>query len=219
MGILDGVMRVALATSVLAAALVAAAVIAVLERTQPTSATSTPPAQTGPDATWAAGARPAPDFALADQNGRPVSVARFRGRPVIVTFIDPVCRDLCPLEAHVLARAQAEVPPADRAAVLAVSVNRWENVRSILLADMRRWQVGPQWHWAIGAPAALARVWRAYQVTVFDQPKRVHGRIEHNVVHTEASFLIDRRGDVRALYVYPFAAKDVARTLRQVAAG
>lgn len=209
-------MRIVVASAVLAAALVAAAVVAVLERTQPSGASSTPPAQTGPGATWAAGARPAPDFALRDQDGRPVSVARFHGRPVIVTFIDPVCQDLCPLEAHVLARAQGLVPPADRAAVLAVSVNRWTNARATLLADMRRWRVGPEWHWAIGSAAALARVWRAYQVTVFDQPKRVHHRIEHNVVHTEASFIVDRRGDVRALYVYPFAAADVARTLRAV---
>ena len=206
------------AAAVLAAALVAAVVIAVLERTQPTGASSSPPAQTGPDETWAAGARPAPDFALTDQDGRPVSVARFRGRPVIVTFIDPVCRELCPLEAHVLARAQALVPQPDRAVVLAVSVNRWENARATLLADMRRWRVGPGWRWAIGPGAALARVWRAYRVTVFDQPRRVHGHIQHNVVHTEASFLVDRRGDVRALYVYPFAATDVARTLREVAA-
>lgn len=217
MGILEAVVRIVVVTAVLAAALVAATVVALLDRAQPTSATSSPAAQAGPDATWAPGARPAPDFALSDQNGIPVSVARFRGRPVIVTFIDPVCQDLCPLEAHVLSKAQAEVPTFDRAAVLAVSVNEWANARSTLLADMRRWQVGSEWHWAIGPAAALARVWRAYQVTVFDQPKRVHGRVEHNVVHTEASFLVDRRGDVRALYVYPFAARDVARTLRQVA--
>ncbi|MBV9367809.1 MAG: hypothetical protein JOY89_26505, partial [Solirubrobacterales bacterium] len=43
-----------------------------------------------PASTWGAGVRRAPNFFLRDQDGRPVSVAANRGRPVIVTFIDPL---------------------------------------------------------------------------------------------------------------------------------
>src|SRR6202012_5969118 len=53
---------------------------------------------TPPPFSWPAGRRAAPSFELRDQNGRPVSLAAYRGRPVIVTFVDPLCRNLCPLE-------------------------------------------------------------------------------------------------------------------------
>ena len=46
-------------------------------------------AQGGPGFTWAAGKKIAPGFSLRDQNGSPISLRRFRGRPVILTFIDP----------------------------------------------------------------------------------------------------------------------------------
>lgn len=44
-----------------------------------------------PQVTWAAGRRAAPAFTLRDQVGRRVSLTAYRGRPVIVTFIDPLC--------------------------------------------------------------------------------------------------------------------------------
>ena len=46
------------------------------------------------------GERPTPNFHLIDQKGHGVSPAAYRGRPVIVTFIDPLCRELCPLAAR-----------------------------------------------------------------------------------------------------------------------
>jgi cytochrome oxidase Cu insertion factor (SCO1/SenC/PrrC family) len=176
-----------------------------------------PSAPSGPAASWAAGARPAPDFALRDQAGAPVSLRRFRGRPVIVTFIDPLCRNLCPLEARVLARAEATVPPAARPAIVAVSVNQWGNARRYLVQDVAKWRLGNSWHWAVGSPASLANVWRDYRIGVADAPKRVSGVTVHQISHTEASYVLDAKGDERALFLYPFGAADLARTLRHVA--
>lgn len=170
-----------------------------------------------PDATWAAGAKPAPDFRLTDQTGQPVSLARFRGRPVILTFIDPLCRSLCPLEAKILERVEARFPAARRPEIVAVSVNQWGNARRNLLVDMRKWKLTRNWLWAVGPAVELRRVWAAYQIAVQDFPKTVTGITVHNIVHTEAAFLIDPRGDQRALYLYPFRAPDVARTVRQLA--
>src|SRR6185312_12471446 len=74
-----------------------------------------------PASTWGAGDRRAPDFLLRDQDGRPVSVAANRGHPVIVTFIDPLCRNFCPLEAQVLNQMERQIPAARRPVILAVS--------------------------------------------------------------------------------------------------
>jgi hypothetical protein len=51
---------------------------------------------------------------LRDQNSRPVSLAGYRGRPVTVTFIDPLCRNLCPLSASVWDRYEVGVSVAAR---------------------------------------------------------------------------------------------------------
>ena len=167
--------------------------------------------------TWAAGAKRAPDFSLVDQAGRPVSVARFRGRPVIVTFIDPLCQTLCPTEAKVLELVKKHVPASARPVVIAVSVNQWGDARRYLLQDAAKWNLDSDWHWAVGRVPALARVWHAYQIAVLDAPKTVAGVTVHDISHTEAAFLVDARGYQRAVFVYPFLATDVARTVQQLA--
>jgi protein SCO1 len=184
---------------------------------QPRAATSgSTPLLAGPDATWSAGVRRAPDFSLVDQHGERVSLARFRGRSAIVTFIDPLCRNLCPIEAKVIDAVEAHLPASARPVVLAVSVNQWGNKRSYLLDDVTKWKLTRDWHWAVGAPAALRKVWSAYRIGVQDAPKTIAGVTVHNISHTEAAYVVDPHGYERALYLYPFAASDVERTVRQL---
>lgn len=178
--------------------------------------TSTAAVLTPPPVSWPSGVRPAHDFALRDQDGRRVSISAYRGRPVIVTFVDPLCRNLCPLEAHVLNAAVGQVPSAKRPAILAVSVDVYANRRADLLQDVRKWSLVPQWHWAVGDRAALTAVWRHYQVGVSVVTKKIAGKTINYITHTEAAYLIDSSGHERALFVWPFYPQDVVRTLRQL---
>lgn len=41
----------------------------------------------------------APDFQLTDQNGSVVNLSDFRGKVVVLTFMDSKCQDTCPLTA------------------------------------------------------------------------------------------------------------------------
>src|ERR1700681_3175823 len=78
-------------------------VIFALNRSPDASAVSSVSSSLAPPyLAWPAGQHRASDFRLTDQSGRDVSVTAYRGRPVIVTFIDPLCRNFCPLEAQVL---------------------------------------------------------------------------------------------------------------------
>jgi len=194
------------------------AAIAVL-RSSSTPALSMSDAAAGPPVTWPVGKKPAPGFSLRSENGRPISLQQFRGRPVIVTFIDPLCRNFCPLEAKVLGRAVAQLPPAQRPAILAVSTNQWADVRKNLLLDRIKWSLPTDWHWAVGARAALARVWKAYAIGVSVATKTIAGIKVRRISHTEAAYLVDPKGYQRALYLYPFRASDVERTLRSLARG
>ena len=168
-----------------------------------------------PDATWADGRRPAPAFELRDQRGSPVSIRALRGKPAVVTFIDPVCRNLCPLEAAALGKVVRDLG-SNAPAVVAVSVNPWADTRANFRADADEWRLPPSWRWATGSPAALARVWRSYSIGVRVQTKHLAGVTVRNVIHTEGSYLIDARGFERALFLYPFRAADIERELEQL---
>lgn len=170
-----------------------------------------------PNASWAATSRRAPQFRLRDQRGAPVSLAALRGRPVVVTFIDPVCRNLCPLEAAALGKVVRDLG-ARAPAVVAVSVNPWADTRANFRADAHAWQLPSSWRWATGSPAALAKVWRSYGIAVEVQTKHLAGVTVRNVIHTEGSYLIDAQGFERALFLYPFRAADIERELERLEA-
>jgi cytochrome oxidase Cu insertion factor (SCO1/SenC/PrrC family) len=192
------------------------AAIAVL-RSSSAPAFSMSGAAAAPEVSWPMGKKLAPGFSLRNENGGPISLRQFRGRPVIVTFIDPLCRNLCPLEAKVLGHVVAQLPAAQRPVILAVSTNTWADARKNLLLDKSKWSLPSDWHWAVGASAALARVWKEYAIGVSVATKTIAGIKVRRITHTEAAYLVDPSGYQRALYLYPFRASDVERTLRSLA--
>jgi protein SCO1 len=169
-----------------------------------------------PPFTWRAGQRAAPNFVLRDQQGRRVSMAGFRGHPVILTFTDPLCRNLCPLEAHLLNHVVGQMPASQRPVILAVSVDPPADARRNLLTDERKWSLVPQWHWAVGPHAELAAVWKHYSIGVSVTTKRIARTTIRYIIHTEAAYVIDPTGHERALFLWPFYPQDVERTLSQL---
>ena len=169
-----------------------------------------------PAYSWGAGKRRAPDFSLRDEDGRPVSVAANRGHPVIVTFVDPLCRNFCPLEAHVLNQMELQIPAAHRPVIIAVSVDVYANARRYLRQDDREWRLVPEWRWAIGRPADLAAVWKDYSIDVKVTKSRINGTVIDGVDHTEAAYVLDATGHERALFAWPFNPQDLEQVLRQL---
>lgn len=174
---------------------------------------------TDPGTTFAAGTRKAPGFALRDQAGRTISLRSLRGRPVVIAFIDPVCRNLCPLEAKILNDVPSALPAASRPVIVAVSVNPWNQTASDLRQDAQKWHLTPAWRWALGGYTALSKVWRQYAIGVQVQTKTLAGITVHTVVHTEAAYVIDPSGYERALFLYPYRSEDVVNAVRGVTAG
>jgi cytochrome oxidase Cu insertion factor (SCO1/SenC/PrrC family) len=193
-----------------------AVVAAILYRTvgQSVPAPAVMPLSDGPAATWAPGAHRAPEFRLTDQNGDPVSLAALRGRPVLVTFIDPLCRNYCPIEAQRLNDVVRAFPQRSKPVIVAVSVNVYGNAHSVLMEDARKWKLVPEWRWAIGRLAALSRVWNAYHVEVLTQTKMLVGITVHTIAHTEGAYLIDAKGYQRALFLWPYGPAGVVQALR-----
>lgn len=205
--------RWALLAAVALAALAAVSLAFVLRGTSAPAASTQAPASSTAAATWAAGKQRAPEFNLRDEHGKPISLASLRGGTVLLTFIDPLCRDFCPIEAQRLSdvvRGTTGTKPT----IVAVSVNTAGNRADILRVDERKWNVAPQWRWAVGNEASLARVWHAYHIAVITTTKKIAGVRVRNVAHTEASYLIDGSGYERALFLWPYTSDAVTKALR-----
>jgi protein SCO1 len=157
-------------------------------------------------ATWTAGSRVAPAFALRDQHGRTVTLAHLRGRPIALTFLDSLCKQACPIEGQMLASAIRQVAPAARPRLVVVSVDpAGDTPRSIARAE-RKWTLPAGTIWLMGTHGELKEVWDAYQITV--EP------ISGDVVHSTAVYLLDKRGYERAGFLMPFVPGLVADDLR-----
>src|ERR1051326_5204384 len=167
----------------------------------------------GAATTWPAGRQKAPAFSLLDQNGKGVSLADYRGRPLIVTFLDPLCRNYCPVQAGRLNDVVRSLPAGSRPAIVAVSVNVFGNARRYLVQDIRKWRLGSEFRWGVGTPSQLGSVWKRYDIGVLDQAKKIAGVELNNIANTEAADVVAATGYERALYLWPFPAADVKATL------
>jgi protein SCO1/2 len=131
---------------------------------------------TAPASAFAGALRPpdarAPDFRLRDQDGKPVAMADYRGKTVVMTFIYSTCKDTCPGQVQsirgALDKLGRDVP------VLAVSVDprndTRENARKFLLAQ----HVTGRVRFVLGSERELAPVWRGYGIA----PQR--GDLDHS---------------------------------------
>ena len=129
-----------------------------------------------------------------------------------MTFFDSHCTQECPLEGRALAAAERSLPAAERPVLVAVSVNPAQDTPASDAAAAKAWglsAVAP-WHWLMGTPAELRRVWNEYHIYV---GKSVGG----DIPHTEALYLIDTHGDERSGYLYPFATRFVTHDLTALA--
>ena len=104
-----------------------------------------------------------------------------------------------------------DMPPATRPTLVIVSVNPAGDTPASIRHAMSQWELtgGWRWHWLRGSRAQLARVWSAYGIGV--DPGT------NDVTHGMALYLIDKRGDQRSGYLFPFLPNFVALDLRTLA--
>lgn len=110
--------------------------------------------------------KPAPNFTLTNQNGKTVSLDQYRGKVVILTFIDSRCTTVCPLTAVVLRNVRQDLGTY-RGDVQLVAVNA--NPVATSVTDVRHWSIQHhmlhQWQYLTGPGPLLKRVWRHYFVS------------------------------------------------------
>jgi protein SCO1/2 len=114
----------------------------------------------------------APDFRLRDQDGKPVSMAQYRGRTVVMTFIYSTCKDTCPGQVQsirgALDKLGRDVP------VLAVSVDPPNDTRASARRFLLEQHVTGRVRFVLGSERELAPVWKGYGIA----PQR--GSLDHS---------------------------------------
>ena len=124
----------------------------------------------------------APDFDLKDQDGNPISMRQFRGKPVIVTFLYTTCQDTCPLQAQTIRGALDQLGEDVPAIAIAVDPPRDTPARArAFLVEQRAFG---RIDFVLGTRAQLKPLWDGFYV----RPQSVSE--EHNSRFT----LVDKRG-------------------------
>jgi cytochrome oxidase Cu insertion factor (SCO1/SenC/PrrC family) len=138
----------------------------------------------------------APGFTLTDQRGRTLALDAFRGKVVVLQFVDPHCTDICPIVSAEYLRAYRELGPlAGQVVFAAVNVNQYHAKVGDVATYSREQQLAaiPGWHFFTGPARALQAVWRDYNITV-QAPNP-----DADIVHTSAVYFLDRQGRQRYL--------------------
>jgi protein SCO1/2 len=151
----------------------------------------------------------APELGLAGSDGRPLALARFRGRVVALAFGFTTCPDVCPVTLGTLAEARRKLG-ADAAGFQVVYVtvdperDDAERMRTYLASFDASFVGGT------GAPEELAAVRAAYGVLA----EKVVNPAGYGVVHSSSIYLIDRAGRLRALMPYGRPADEFVHDVR-----
>jgi protein SCO1 len=130
----------------------------------------------------------APDFDLRNQDGEPISMGDFRGKPVIVTFLYTTCENTCPLQAQTIRGALDQLGHDVPAIAIAVDPPRDtpERARAFLVEQRATGRLD----FVLGSRAELRPLWRGFAI----RPQSVTE--EHQARIT----LVDPRGYQRVGY-------------------
>jgi len=140
------------------------------------------------------GSAPAHEFTLVDQHGHAVSLRSLRGHPVVLTFLDPHCTDICPITSAEFVQADRLLGSAmNRVTFVGINVNPYAISSADVLAYTRAHQLEglSNFRFLTGSTTQLANVWKDYGVFVQAPSPSA------DVVHTSVTYFIDRSGVVR----------------------
>lgn len=136
----------------------------------------------------------APKFTLADQDGKRVSLADFRGKAVIAIFMYTQCKDICPTMPQILTRVDNWLSPEEKARVrfVGISIDPRRDTPQRLREFMQNHNLDPsRWTLLTGSVAEITKVVTDYGVVV--RPD-VQGDLVHNAVYV----VIDPKGVIRS---------------------
>lgn len=176
----------------------------------------------------------APPFSLVDHDGKPATLASFRGTPVLVFFGYTHCPDICPLTLSKLATALATLGDEGRDVRIAlITVDPERDTPETLKAYVARFS--PQALGLTGDSASIHRAmagYGAYTLPPSEAPSAMnHGGHEghgdsaapatpspgQRVIHSGAVYGIDRAGRLQVVISEAATPQEIADDVRTLA--
>jgi protein SCO1 len=156
-----------------------------------------------------------PNVTLTDQNGRSVSLASLKGKPVLVDFIYASCPSLCPMvtEKFAVAARRLGANLGSRVEFVSITVDPEHDDPAELRAFADKHDADrPGWLFLTGKPVEIEKVLDAYDLKRIEQS-------DGTVTHPMGSFLLGPDGHQLRQYdsntVPPGAVvSDIERVLR-----
>jgi cytochrome oxidase Cu insertion factor (SCO1/SenC/PrrC family) len=152
----------------------------------------------------------APEISLVNQFGQPMSLSQFRGKVVVLAFVDSQCTTVCPLTTVSMTQARELLGTAgSQVQLLGVDANPQATSVSDVMAYSQAHSMVNQWDFMTGSAAQLQAVWKAYHIYVAISA----GQIDH----TPALFVIDQRGREQEIYLTSMAYASVSQEAQVLA--
>jgi protein SCO1/2 len=155
------------------------------------------------------------DFALTDQDGKPRTLADFRGKAVLMFFGYTHCPDVCPTTLSEMAAVMKQLgPDAERVQVLFVTLDPERDTPAVLKEYVPAFD--PRFIGLSGSPEAIAKVAKEFRVFYQKVPGKEAG--SYTLDHTAGSFVFDPQGRVRLFVRHGQGPEPVAHDLKMLLA-
>ena len=153
---------------------------------------------------------PAPALALSGSDGKPVTLARFRGKVMLVAFGFSNCGEVCPITLATLAGARKRLG-ADAADVQVVYVT--VDPERDDAAQMKKFlgSFDPTFVGGVGTRAQIAVAEKSWGIS---SVKQANADGSYSIGHSSSIYLIDRKGALRAVMPYGHPSDDFVHDLK-----
>ena len=160
--------------------------------------------------------RPLVDFILLDRNDKPVRLADYRGKPLLVSFIYTGCFEVCPTTTRNLQKAVVNTVAAlgaERFNVVSIGFNQpFDSPSAMKAFATQNGIVFPNWEFLSPAPAIVGELTKAFGFSYAPTP----AGFDHIVQVT----LVDAEGKVyRQIYGEALGADQLVEPMKQLVTG
>ena len=160
--------------------------------------------------------RPVGDFTLLDRNDKPVRLADYRGKPLLVSFIYSGCFEVCPTTTRNLQKAVVNTVAAlgaERFNIVSIGFNQpFDSPSAMKAFATQNGIVFPNWEFLSPAPAVVGELTKAFGFSYAPTP----AGFDHIVQVT----LVDAEGKIyRQIYGEALTADQLVEPLKQLVTG
>jgi protein SCO1 len=169
-----------------------------------------PPAQLTLKAGQLSPVSAAPELVLAGTDGRPLSLANYRGKVVLLAFGFSNCGEVCPITLATLASARKKLgPDGESVQVVYVTVDPERDTAEQMkkyLSSFDATFVG-----GVGTRAEIDAAQKSYGIS---SKKLANADGSYTIGHSSSIYMIDRAGGLRAVMPYGHPADDFVHDLQ-----